>query len=98
MHTDIDIEWYRYTHEKGNKIMSNPYQIRYDVLQMAKELLDRQYETNMQLAYHAMDLAKENNEAALDAWKNYVPEMYTPEEIKKQADKLYSFVTDKKES
>ena len=78
--------------------MSNPYQIRYDVLQMAKELLDRQYETSMQLAYHAMDLAKENNEAALVAWKQYVPEMYTPEEIKKQADKLYSFVTDKKES
>jgi len=50
------------------------------------------------MAYHAMDLAKENNEAALDAWSKYVPKMYTPDEIKEQADKLYSFVTDKKES
>lgn len=78
--------------------MSNPYQIRYDILQMAKEMLDRQYETNMQMAYHAMDIAKENNEAVLDAWSKYVPKMYTPDEIKEQADKLYTFVTDKKES
>ena len=62
--------------------MSNPYQIRYDVLQMAKELLDRQYETSMQLAYHAMDLAKENNEAALDAWKQYVQKCTHPKKSK----------------
>ena len=76
--------------------MSNPYQIRYDVLQMAKDMADRAYETQMQMAYNAMELAKENSQDALTAWKNYVPKMYTPEEIKAQADKLYEFVSEKK--
>lgn len=75
--------------------MSNPYQIRTDVLAMAKEMLDRQYETNMALAHQAMDLYKDNAEQALEAWKRYVPTMYTPEELKKQAEQLYSFVTTK---
>jgi len=75
--------------------MSNPYQIRTDVLAMAKEMLDRQYDTNMSLAHQAMDLYKDNAEQALDAWKKYVPKMYTPEELKEQAEKLYSFVTTK---
>ena len=45
-----------------------------------------------------MDMAKENSEQAMEAWQAYVPKAITPEEIKAQADKLYEFVTDKKES
>ena len=75
--------------------MSNPYQIRTDVLAMAKEMLDRQYETNMALAHQAVELYKDNAEQALKAWEKYVPTMYTPEELKKQAEQLYSFVTTK---
>ncbi len=56
--------------------MSNPYQIRTDLLSMAKEMLDKA-------------------EQALDAWKRYVPKMYTPDEVKSQAEKLYEFVTEK---
>lgn len=77
--------------------MSNPYQIRYDVLNMAKEMLDKQYDMQMEVAYKAMDLFKENAEEALEAYKKYIPKAITPEEIKAQADKLYEFVTDKKE-
>lgn len=76
--------------------MSNPYQIRYDVLNMAKEMLDKQYDMQMEVAYRAMDLFKENAEQALDAYNKYIPKQITPEEIKAQADKLYEFVTDKK--
>ena len=75
--------------------MSNPYQIRTDVLAMAKEMLDRQYETNMEIAHRSMDLYKDNAEQALEAWQRYVPKMYTPEELKEQAEKLYSFVITK---
>ena len=75
--------------------MSNPYQIRYDVLNMAKEMLDKQYDIQMEIAYKAMDMYKDNAEQAIEAYKNYIPKAITPEEIKTQADKLYEFVTTK---
>jgi|TARA_B100000927_G_scaffold285446_1_gene275548 hypothetical protein len=78
--------------------MANPYQIRYDVLSMAKDMMDKQYEMQSQLAWKMMEMAKDNQSEALEAWKTYVPKAITPEEIKAQADKLYEFVTDKKET
>jgi isopropylmalate/homocitrate/citramalate synthase len=75
---------------------NNPYQIRYDVLNMAKEMLDKQYDIQMEVAYKAMDMYKDNAEQALEAYKNYIPKAITPEEIKTQADKLYEFVSEKK--
>ena len=78
--------------------MSNPYQIRTDLLSMSKEMLDKAYDTQMQLANVVVDQYKDNAELALDAWKRYIPKMYTPEEVKAQAEKLYEFVTDKVEN
>jgi hypothetical protein len=76
--------------------MSNPYQIRSDILAMAKEMLDKQYDMQMTLAHQAMELYKENAEQALDAYQRYVPKAITPEEVKAQAEKLYEFVSEKK--
>jgi len=76
--------------------MSNPYQIRYDVLNMAKEILDKQYDMQMEVAYKAMDMFKDNADEALEAYKKYIPKAITPDEIKTQADKLYEFVSEKK--
>ena len=90
--------FYKYNthrHTKGNP-MSNPYQIRTDILAMAKEMLDKQYDMQMTLAHQAMDLYKENAESALEAYQKYVPKAITPEEIKSQAEKLYEFVSEKK--
>ena len=77
--------------------MSNPYQIRTDILSMAKEMMDKSYDTQMQLAYSVMEQYKDNAEQALEAWQRYVPKMYTPDEVKTQAEKLYEFVTEKGE-
>lgn len=73
----------------------NPFELRYDVLNMSKEILDRAYETNREIAMRAFDLAGQNSEQAMAAWEKYVPKMYTPEEIKKNAEMLYEFVTNK---
>ena len=62
-------------------------------MSMAKEMLDKAYDTQMTLAYTAMEQYKENSEQALEAWNRYVPKMYTPEELKKQAETLYEFVS-----
>jgi len=73
----------------------NPFELRYDVLNMSKEILDRSYETNREIAMRAFDLAGQNSEQAMAAWEKYIPKMYTPEEIKKNAEMLYEFVTKK---
>ena len=74
----------------------NPFEIRSEMLMMAKEMLDRQYDTQLQIAHQMMDMYTDNAEKAMEAYKQYVPKMYTPEEIKAQATKLYEFVADKK--
>jgi len=82
-------------HTKENimeKYTKNPYQIRYDVLSMAKDMMDQTYSSNMIMAEKAMELYKDNTEEALKAWDKYVPVMYTPNEIKKNAETLYEFV------
>ena len=94
MFYDIDPTWYYYTQKETE--MSNPYQIRTDILQMAKEILDKQYDMQMEVAHKAMEMYKENAEQALEAYKRYVPKAITPEEIREQAEKLYEFVSEKK--
>jgi len=74
-----------------------PYELRYDILGMAKEMFDKQYEVNMEVAHKAMDLYKGNAEEAMKAWDQYAPEMYTTEEVKKNAETLYDFVMNKGE-
>lgn len=75
---------------------SNPYQIRTDVLFMAKEMLDKAYDTQLEIAKTMMEQSKDNTELAMKAWERYIPKMYTPEELKKQAETLYEFVSNNK--
>ena len=39
----------------------NPYEIRFDLLTMAKDLLDRQYEQTSNMAWEAFNKAMESN-------------------------------------
>jgi hypothetical protein len=73
----------------------NPFEIRFDTLAMAKEMLDRQYEANMTIFYQALDQAREKNQDLKEIQEKYMPKMYDPEEIMKQAQELYAFVTKK---
>lgn len=75
--------------------MSNPYQIRTDVLAMAKDMLDKQYDTQMKIAQTMYELNKENMELATQAWDRYIPKMYTTEELMEKAKEMYSFVSNK---
>jgi hypothetical protein len=73
----------------------NPFEIRFDTLAMAKEMLDREYETQMQRYYEAMEQARSTNKDVTELFDKYMPKMYTPGEIAKQAEELYKFVTKK---
>ena len=73
----------------------NPYELRFDVLAMAKELCDRQYDMAQQQYWTMIENAKEHSRDLTDAVEKYTPKMYTPSEIMKQAEELYGFVTKK---
>lgn len=69
----------------------SPYEVRLDLLQMAKDMLDKQYQVSMDIAWKTIDA---NKEMYKDAEK-YMPKMFTPEEIINQAEKLQEFINKK---
>lgn len=71
----------------------NPFEIRFDTLAMAKELLDRQYETQLQQLHIAIENAQAQSKDITEIIEKYTPKMYQPSEIMKNAEELYSFVT-----
>ena len=74
----------------------NPYEIRLETLKMAKEMVDQQFNLQMDLMFNMIDQAKESGENVKDAYDKYVPDMYKPEEIVKRANQLYAYVSEKK--
>ncbi len=72
-----------------------PYEIRFDLLTMAKDLLDRQYEQSVAIAWQALEKGMETNKTLYKDLEKYVPKMFTPEEIVEQAERLQTFVNKK---
>jgi len=72
-------------HKEINMSNKNPFEIRTDVLAMAKDYMDKQYELNL-------EMARKMNEA-MEGYK--MPTMYTTEELMAKAREFYAFVSDK---
>jgi hypothetical protein len=73
----------------------NPFEIRADILAMAKEYMDRQQEVNMQFAHRAYEVALDAGKVTAETWKEFVPAQYSIEELTKKAQELYGFVSKK---
>ena len=71
----------------------NPFELRFDVLRMAKEMMDQQYDVAQQQFYQMVDQAREQNKDIQDIFEKYTPKMYQPKEIMDKADELYKFIT-----
>ena len=72
--------------------MSNPYELRFRLLEMSQGYLQDQQERKNNFSYQAWDLAIENGEANMELWNDLQPESFTIEDIKKKATELYEFV------
>jgi ArsR family metal-binding transcriptional regulator len=70
----------------------NPFEIRTELLHLAKDYMDRQQELNMQFAHRAYESALDAGKVTAETWKDFVPAQYTVEELMKKANELYSFV------
>ena len=75
--------------------MSNPYELRFSLLEMASSYLYDQQQKQTQIAIDAWEFAKEQGDANMKLFNQLQPESYTIEDIKKKAAELYEFVEQK---
>ena len=72
--------------------MSNPYELRFRLLEMAQGYLQDQQDNQRNLAIDAWEFAKEQGTANMKVFEDLQSETYTIEDIKKKATELYEFV------
>ena len=75
--------------------MSNPYELRFRLLEMAQGYLQDEYSRQENIAIDAWEFAKEQGDANMKLFNQLQPESYTIEDIKKKANELYEFVEKK---
>ena len=75
--------------------MSNPFELRFKLLEMAQSYLNDNYVRSETMMHQAWDLAKQQGDANIKLWKELQPESYTIDDIKKKASELYEFVEKK---
>jgi len=73
----------------------NPFELRFDTLAMAKDMLDKAYDVQMNTFYQNLEKAKEANKDMQEYTEKYLPKMFSPAEIIKSAQELYTFVSKK---
>ena len=66
----------------------NPFEIRAEMLQLAKDYMDQQYHMNIQFAEKMMEQNKQTAADFKDAYK-----MYSMDELMDKAKELYGFVS-----
>lgn len=74
----------------------NPFEIRAKLIEQAEEYLKRQHEINVEFAKRAFDELVKQGEKFEEEYQQYMPKMFTVEDILEQANKLYGFVKDAK--
>jgi hypothetical protein len=78
-----------HTHRR-TKMNKNPFEIRAEMLQLAKEYMDQQYHMNIQFAENMVAQGKKTVEDIQSTYK-----MYSMEELMEKAKEMYSFVSKK---
>lgn len=68
----------------------NPFEIRAEMLQLAKDYMDQQYHMNVQFAENMVQQGKQTMEDAKETYK-----MYSMDELMEKAKEMYSFVSKK---
>ena len=68
----------------------NPFEIRAEMLQLAKDYMDQQYQMNITFAEKMVDEGKKTIEELQETYK-----MYSTEDLMAKAKEMYSFVSTK---
>jgi len=73
----------------------NPFELRFDTLQVARDMLDRDYDTAQTKLFEMLEQAKVQQKDLDEVFEKYTPKMYNPKDIMEKAEQLYKFVTTK---
>ena len=76
-------------------VAKSPYEIRLELLQMAKDFLDKQIQTQVDFALKAYEMQVKINGATIDQLESFMPKTYSIEDIMTKATELYGFVNKK---
>jgi hypothetical protein len=68
----------------------NPFEIRAEMLAMAKDYMDQQYHMNVEFAQRMFEQGKKSSEEMQEALK-----LYSMEELMDKAKEMYTFVSKK---
>jgi hypothetical protein len=68
----------------------NPFEIRAEMLHLAKEYMDQQYHMNIQFAEQMMEQGKKSVEDLKESYN-----MYSMDDLMQKAKEMYSFVSTK---
>ena len=68
----------------------NPFEIRAEMIKLAKDYMDAQHQLNVQLVNDMYEQGKKTFEDVQDAYK-----MYTMDDLMAKAKEMYSFVSTK---
>lgn len=69
----------------------NPFEIRAEMLQLAKDYMDQQYHMNVNF----MEKALEEGRKTFEEYQEAVTKMYSMDELMAKAKEMYSFVSTK---
>lgn len=70
----------------------NPFEIRLEILKMAKDYLEQQYQTNLLFAQALYTKALESGQVMQDNLSSFIPKSYSVEDIMKKSQELYGFI------
>lgn len=74
----------------------NPFEIRAELVAQAADFLKRQHEINTEFAKKTFDQLVTQGQRVQADYKEYMPQMYTFDDVLVQAEKLYGFVKNAK--
>ncbi len=74
----------------------NPFELRAEMLKMAQDYLQTQYETNVEFSKRAFDELVKAGKVSADHFSEYLPTMYSFDDVINKAKELYGFVKEQK--
>ena len=85
------IPYYNQPDTESKRMNKNGYEIRAEVVAIAKDYLEKQHKANLEYVAKMTELGQKTSEAYVEALKPY-----TFEQILEHANKIYEFVTAKR--
>ena len=73
----------------------SPFEIRADVLGMAKAYMDKQMTINTDFAADTFSHMVKSGKAMQDQWSEFAPKMYSTQDLIDKANEFYSFIVKK---